>query len=52
MQCRRMHVKQQDDAKAVERFRGKLRDHAAKIGGVFIHYEVESGTWVMKCDHF
>ena len=42
----------QKDAKTVERFKGKLADHAKMIGGVFVHYEVESGSWLMKVDHF
>ena len=49
--CRKMYLKQKD-AKTVERFWAKLADHAKKIGGVFVHYEVESGSWLMKVDHF
>lgn len=49
--CRKMTVKQTDH-KSVEKFKMKLVDNAAKIGGVFVHYEVESGTWLMKVDHF
>ena len=49
---RRMVVKSRDDAGAVVAFRGKLEAHAAKIGAVFVHYEADSGTWVMKVDGF
>lgn len=42
----------QKDAKAIERFKVKLKENAARIGGVFVHYEPESGTWLMKVDHF
>ena len=49
--CRKMNVKQKD-VKTVEKFKAKLAEHAKKIGGVFVHYEVESGTWLMKIDHF
>lgn len=49
---RRMVVKSRDDAGAVAAFRGKLEAHAAKIGAVFVHYESDSGTWVMKVDGF
>lgn len=49
---RRMLVKSRDDAKAVAAFRAKLEAHAAKIGAVFVHYEAESGNWVMKVDGF
>ena len=48
---RKMRVRQKDD-KSVEKFRLKLIERAGKLGGVFIHYEVESGTWLMKVDHF
>lgn len=49
--CRKMNVKQKD-AKSVEKFKTKLADHAKKIGGVFVHYDVDSATWLMKVDHF
>jgi Nucleoporin autopeptidase len=49
---RRMVVKSRGDAGAVAAFRGKLEAHAAKIGAVFVHYETDSGTWVMKVDGF
>ena len=49
---RRMIVKQKGDAKAVAKFRQKLIDHAAKIGAVFVHYEAETGIWMMKVDSF
>lgn len=42
----------QKDAKSVQKFEAKLADHAKKIGGVFVHYDSASGTWVMKVDHF
>lgn len=50
-QCRKMTTKQ-GDKKSVDRFRAKLADHAQKIGGVFVHYEAESGTWLMKVNSF
>ena len=49
--CRKVTVKQKD-AKSVEKFRAKLRENASKIGGVFVHYELDTGTWLMKVDHF
>ena len=49
---RRMVVKSRDDAGAVAVFREKLEAHASKIGAVFVHYEADSGTWVMKVDGF
>lgn len=49
--CRQMHVKQ-NDAKSVARFRAKLTDHAAKLGGVFVHYDASAGKWLMKVDQF
>ena len=48
---RRMHVKQKD-AKSVSRFRAKLVEHAARLGGVFVHYDADAGTWIVKVDHF
>ena len=49
---RRMIVKQKGDAKALAKFRQKLIDHAAKIGAVFVHYDAEIGTWMMKVESF
>lgn len=49
---RRMVVKQKGDAKVVAKFKQRLIDHAAKIGAVFVHYEVETGIWNMKVDSF
>lgn len=49
---RRMHVKQRGDATAVAKFKQRLIDHAAKIGAVFVHYEVETGIWNIKIDSF
>ena len=46
-----MTVKQKD-AKTLEKFKAKLQENARKIGGIFVHYEAESGTWLMKVDHF
>ena len=48
----RMLVKHRDNIGAVSAFRGKLEAHAAKIGAVFVHYEADSGTWVMKVNGF
>ena len=48
----RMVVKQRDNVKAVAKFRQKLVDHAAKIGAVFVHYDADTGTWIMKVDEF
>jgi hypothetical protein len=48
---RRMHVKQKD-AKSLARFRAKLVDHAARMGGIFVHYDPDAGNWLMKVDHF
>jgi Nucleoporin autopeptidase len=49
---RRMVVKKRNDTAALLAFREKLEAHAAKIGAVFVHYEADSGTWVMKVDGF
>ena len=46
-----MNVKQKD-AKSVEKFKAKLSEHAKKIGGVFVHYDTETGTWLMKVNGF
>ncbi|CAL8465609.1 g5145 [Coccomyxa elongata] len=48
---RRMHVKQKSD-NSIAKFRAKLMDHAAKLGGVFVHYDADTGNWIMKVDHF
>lgn len=48
---RKMHVKQKDE-KSIAKFRAKLADHARKLGGVFVHYDADAGTWIMKVDHF
>ena len=40
------------DAASVKKFSGKLHDHASNIGGVFVHYDADSGIWMMKVDHF
>ena len=49
--CRKMVVKKKDAA-SISKFSGKLRDHATNIGGVFVHYDADSGIWMMKVDHF
>ena len=49
--CRKMLVKKKDAA-SISKFSGKLKDHAANIGGVFVHYDSESGIWMMKVDYF
>lgn len=51
LSSRKMMVKQKD-AKSLDKFKAKLKENAGKIGGVFVHYEPESGTWLMKVDHF
>ncbi|BDA51457.1 probable inactive phenolphthiocerol synthesis polyketide s at N-terminal half [Coccomyxa sp. Obi] len=48
---RRMLVKQKSES-SVAKFRTKLVDHAAKLGGVFVHYDADTGNWIMKVDHF
>ena len=48
---KRMHVKQKD-AKSIGRFKAKLADHAARLGGVFVHYDADAGIWIVKVDHF
>ncbi len=40
----------QKDAKSLAKFRQKLVDLAAKVNGVFVHYDGE--TWIMKVDKF
>ena len=40
------------DAASVNSFSGKLKDHAAAIGAIFVHYDSGSGIWMMKVDHF
>ena len=49
--CRKMVVKKKDAA-SINKFSSKLRDHAANIGGIFVHYDSEPGIWMMKVDHF
>lgn len=51
LMCRKMAVKSKDAA-TVTKFSAKLVEHAAKIGGVFVHYDPESATWIMKVNHF
>ena len=48
---RRMSVKQKD-VRTVEKFKAKLAEHAKKIGGVFVHYDADTGTWLMKVNGF
>ena len=48
---RRMLVKQKSES-SVAKFRAKLVEHAAKLGGVFVHYDADTGNWIMKVDHF
>ena len=48
---RRMQPKQKD-ARSIARFKAKLMDHAAKLGGVFVHYDAAVGNWLMKVDRF
>lgn len=49
--CRRMLVKQQDAA-SVAKFQAKLQGHAKKMGGIFVHYNVQDGVWMLKVEHF
>ena len=48
---RRMTVKNKDAA-TIAKFCAKLGDHATRVGGVFVHYDPDSATWIMKVDHF
>ena len=34
------------------KFKEKLADKAAAINGVFMHYELDSGVWIMKVNSF
>lgn len=47
---RRMAVRQPDDRRSVEAFRGRLHDAAARLGGVFVHYDADAGVWLLKLD--
>ena len=44
-------MKQKSDSSVVK-FKAKLVDHAAKLGGVFVHYDAGTGNWILKVDHF
>ena len=46
-----MMVKQKDAA-SVAKFRLKLVALANKIGAIFVHFDEDSGTWIMKVDGF
>lgn len=37
---------------AVDAFRGKLLDAAARMGGVHVHYDPDEGVWILKVDRF
>ena len=47
---RRMMVRQPNDRRTVEAFRGKLLEASARMGGVFVHYDPDEGVWLMKLD--
>ena len=47
---RRMALRQPADRRTVEAFRGRLLEAAARMGGVFVHYDPEQGVWLLKLD--
>ena len=47
---RRMAVRNPNDRRGVEAFRGKLLEASARMNGVFVHYDPEQGVWLMKLD--
>ena len=46
-----MKVKSKD-ASTLTRFKAKLSEHAARIDGVFMHYDPELCIWIMKVNQF
>ena len=48
---RKMFIKNKDAA-TIAKFLSKLNDHAARIGGIMVHYDPDSAIWIMKADHF
>ena len=51
LHCRQMAIKKRDAA-TVAKFKEKLAEKAAAINGVFMHYELDTGVWIMKVNHF
>lgn len=48
---RGMKVKSKDAA-TLAKFQAKLSEHAARINGVFMHYDPELFLWIMKVNKF
>lgn len=46
----RMSLRQPADRRAVAAFRGRLLEAAARMGGVFVHYDPDEGVWMLKLD--
>lgn len=47
---RRMTLRQPADRRTVDAFRGRLLEAAARMGGVFVHYDPDEGVWMLKLD--
>ncbi|PRW57893.1 type I polyketide synthase [Chlorella sorokiniana] len=47
---RRMALRQPADRRAVDAFRGRLFEAAARMGGLFVHYDPVDGVWLLKLD--
>lgn len=47
---RRMALRQPADRRTVDAFRGRLLEAAARMGGVFVHYDPDEGVWILKSD--
>lgn len=47
---RRMALRQPADRRTVDAFRGRLLEAAARMGGVFVHYDPDEGVWILKLD--
>ena len=47
---RRMAVRQKDDRRTVDAFRGKLAEASARLNGLFVHYDPDDGVWLLKLD--
>ena len=47
---RRMAVRNPNDRRGVEAFRGRLLEASARMNGMFVHYDPEQGVWLMKLD--
>lgn len=49
---RRMRVRDPNDRRAVEAFRGRLLAAALRMGGTFVHYDPDEGIWMLKIESY